>query len=73
MARGEFDAASQQFRTVVALGPVDLAAARTDLAESYLKAGKRAEAKRETVAALEVAPSYERAQDLLLDLSGDGR
>jgi tetratricopeptide (TPR) repeat protein len=73
MTRGQFDAASQRFRTVVALGPVDLAAARTDLAESYLKAGKRAEAKRETVAALEVAPSYERAQDLLLDLSGDGR
>jgi tetratricopeptide (TPR) repeat protein len=73
MARAQFDEASQQFRTVVALGPVDLAAARTDLAESYLKAGKRVEAKRETVAALEVAPSYERAQDLLLDLSGDGR
>jgi tetratricopeptide (TPR) repeat protein len=73
MAAGQFDVASQQFRTVIALGPVDLAAARTDLAESYLKAGKRAEARHEIVSALEVAPSYERAQDLLLDLSGDGR
>lgn len=73
MATGQFDNASQRFRTVIALSPVDLAAARTDLAESYLKAGKRAEAKREIVSALEVAPSYERAQDLLLDLSGDAR
>jgi len=53
---------------VIAIGPVDRAAAITDLAESYLKSGKRAEAKRETLAALEIAPSYERAQALLLEL-----
>jgi Tfp pilus assembly protein PilF len=54
---------------VVALGPVARAAAYTDLAESYLKSGKRAEARKQTLAALEVAPSYERAQTLLLQLS----
>ena len=53
----------------IALGPVDGAAAHTDLAESYLKAGRRAEARKQTLAALEIAPSYERAQDLLLSLS----
>jgi Tfp pilus assembly protein PilF len=53
---------------VLALGPVDRAAAITDLAESYLKAGKTAEAKKETLSALEIAPSYERAQGLLLQL-----
>ena len=60
------DAASREFRTVLALGPVDQAAAHTDLAESYCKGGKRADAKKQTLAALEIAPSYERAQDLLL-------
>ena len=43
----------------------------TDLAESYFKGGRRAEATKQTLAALEIAPSYERAQDLLLKLVGD--
>jgi cellulose synthase operon protein C len=62
------DAAAREFRTVLALNPVDRAAAFTDLAESYYKAGKRAEAKKQTLAALEIAPTYERAQTLLLKL-----
>jgi tetratricopeptide (TPR) repeat protein len=70
MQRNEADAASREFRAVLALGPVDEAGAHTDLAESYLKAGKRADAKKQTLAALEIAPTYERAQDLLLKLSG---
>ena len=70
MQRDEPDAAAREFRAVVALGPLDPAAAITDLAESYLKSGKRAEAKKETIAALEIAPSYERAQTLLLQLVG---
>jgi len=70
--RNEPDTAAREFRAVIALGPVDRAAAYTDLAESYLKAGKKAEAKKETLAALEIAPSYERAQALLLQLV-DGR
>ena len=57
-----------EFRTVIALGPVDRAAAYTDLGESYLKGGKRAEAKTQILAALEIAPGYERAQGLLLKL-----
>jgi Flp pilus assembly protein TadD len=63
------DAAVREFKAVVAMNPVDQAAAFTDLAESYYQAGKRAEARRQTLAALEVAPSYERAQDLLLKLA----
>ena len=68
LQRNEADEASREFRAVIALGPVDRAAAYTDLAESYFKAGKRAEAKKQTLAALEIAPSYERAQGLLLKL-----
>jgi tetratricopeptide (TPR) repeat protein len=67
----DMDRAIREFRTVVALGPVDRAAAFTDLAESYFRAGRRAEARKQTLAALEIAPSYERAQDLLLKLVGD--
>jgi tetratricopeptide (TPR) repeat protein len=65
-------AAAREFRVVLALGPVDLAAAHTDLAESYFKGGQRADAKKQTLAALEIAPTYGRAQDLLLKLA-DGR
>ena len=54
---------------MVALKPVDQAAAHTDLAESYYASGKAADARRQTLAALEIAPSYERAQDLLLKIA----
>jgi Tfp pilus assembly protein PilF len=73
MQRNEADAAAREFRTVIALGPVDRAAAYTDLAESYFKEGKRADAKKQTLAALEIAPTYERAQELLLKLVDGSR
>jgi len=69
LQRNDLDVAAREFRTVIALKPIDPAVAHTDLAEIYLKAGKREEAKRQTLAALEIAPTYERAQDLLLKLS----
>ncbi len=72
MQMNQPDAAVRSFRTVVALKPVDPALAHTELAESYFRSGNRAEARRQTLAALEVAPSYERAQDLLLKLA-EGR
>ncbi len=72
MSRSDFDAASREFRAVLALNPVDRAAAHTDLAESYFRGGRQADARRQTLAALEIAPSYERAQDLLLKLA-EGR
>ena len=72
LQRNDADAAAREFRTVLALKPLDPAVAHTDLAESYLKAGKRDEAKRQALAALEIAPSYARAQDLLLQLTDAG-
>jgi tetratricopeptide (TPR) repeat protein len=68
LARNESDTAAREFRAVLALGPVDKAAAYTDLGESYFKGGKRAEAKKQVILALEIAPGYERAQELLLKL-----
>jgi tetratricopeptide (TPR) repeat protein len=58
--------ATREFRMALAVGPADRAAAHCDLGESYLMAGRVADAKREALAALEIAPSFERAQDLLL-------
>jgi tetratricopeptide (TPR) repeat protein len=72
LARDDADGAAREFRAVLALGPVDQAASHTDLAESYFKSGKRADAKKQTLAALEIAPTYVRAQELLLKLA-DGR
>ena len=45
----------EQIRTLL----LDRAAAITDLAESYLRGGKKADAKRQTLAALEIAPSLD--------------
>jgi tetratricopeptide (TPR) repeat protein len=67
------DAAARWFRAALAAGPVDKAAAHCDLAESYIAVGAGSQAKRQVLAALEVAPSYARAQDLLLTLVDGGR
>jgi len=69
MSANKAGAAVREFKAVVAMNPVDQAAAYTDLAESYFQSGQRADARRQTLAALEVAPSYERAQELLLKLA----
>jgi tetratricopeptide (TPR) repeat protein len=58
--------ALRALKSALAAGPADRAAAHADLGEAYLLAGQFGEAKREALAALEIAPSFERAQDLLL-------
>ena len=68
MDRNDFEAATRDFKVALALNPIDRASAHTDLAASYLKSGKPADAKKQTLAALEIAPSYGRAQELLLEL-----
>jgi tetratricopeptide (TPR) repeat protein len=66
LKRGDFPMAIRELKVALLTGPTDKASAHCDLAESYLSAGLTAEAKREALAALEIAPSFERAQDLLL-------
>jgi cellulose synthase operon protein C len=60
--------ATREFRAALAAGPVDPAPAHCDLSEALLLGGQRAEAKKEVLAALEIAPTYGRAQDLLLKI-----
>jgi cellulose synthase operon protein C len=65
--------ASREFRVALESGATDKAAAHCDLGESYLLAGRAADAKKEALAALEIAPAFERAQDLLLNAIGGSR
>ncbi len=64
--------ALREFRAALAAGPADPAPAHCDLAEALLVNGQRSDAKKEVLAALEIAPTYERAQELLLTIV-DGR
>jgi len=70
--RKDAPVAIRAFRAALAAKPADVAVAHYDLAQAYLLGGQSAEAKRETLAALEVAPSFEPAQDLLLKIVGGG-
>ena len=70
LKRRDHVVAMREFRAALQTGAADKAAAHCDLGESYLAAGMRAEAKKEALAALEIAPSFERAQELLLNAVG---
>ncbi len=61
------------FRVALAAKPLDKAGAHADLAEALLKAGQRDEARKQVMEALMIAPSFTRAQDLLLKLSEGSR
>jgi cellulose synthase operon protein C len=68
--RGDAPEAVRERRAVVALRPVDRAEALYQLAVALRDAGARDEARTEVIRALEAAPAFERAQELLLELSG---
>jgi tetratricopeptide (TPR) repeat protein len=63
---GDARTAAREFRAAIASGSLDPAGTNSDLAESYLALGDKVLARRAILAALEVAPGYPRAQDLLL-------
>jgi tetratricopeptide (TPR) repeat protein len=72
MQRRDGATAVKAFRTALASEPPDRAAAMVDLGDAYLLARQPAEARTQALAALEIAPSYERAQDLLLRVVDGG-
>ncbi|MGQ0712754.1 MAG: tetratricopeptide repeat protein [Gemmatimonadaceae bacterium] len=69
-ATGQRQKVVRERKAVVALAPVDRAEARYQLARALADVGDRAGARREVLQALEEAPSFERAQSLLLELQG---
>jgi len=61
--------AIQEYRAVLALKPSDAAASHLDLARALNAAHQTSEAKDQVLLALEAAPNYKPAQQLLLQLS----
>lgn len=60
--------AIREFRVQIALAPPDLAEAHYDLARALEAAGDHTEARREVLRSLEIAPGFDKAQELLLKL-----
>ena len=71
-SRGDRRTAVRERRAVVALNPVDRAEALYQLALAQRDAGDAAGARRTVLEALERAPDFARAQELLLSLSSGG-
>jgi len=65
---GDLEGAVAARRAVVALDPVDLASAHFRLASVLHRSGDATGARSAVLAALEIAPNYEEALDLLLEL-----
>jgi tetratricopeptide (TPR) repeat protein len=70
LEKGDNAAALIEFQAALAGGPSNLAEAHTDHAEALLKLGRRDEAKRSALLALKEAPTFARAQDVLLAAMG---
>ena len=69
-AQGDRARAVLERRAIIAMGPTDLLDARYELARALRDAGDIAGARREVLQVLEAAPSFEKAQALLLELRG---
>ena len=67
MQLADYPTAIREYGVLLALDETDPALANTDLAEAFLLGGNKTEAKRYALAALEIAPLFERAQDILLE------
>jgi tetratricopeptide (TPR) repeat protein len=69
LEEGNFPLAVREYRAVLALNPPDKAEAHYRLASAYWKQSDAANARQEILLALEIAPGYRPAQQLLLELA----
>jgi tetratricopeptide (TPR) repeat protein len=67
-ANGNTEGAIRAFRAALAATPPDVALTYANLAEAYLQADDTTAAKRAVLQALEIAPAFEQAQDVLLSI-----
>jgi tetratricopeptide (TPR) repeat protein len=70
LAEKNYARALQEFQATLALDPPNVAEANYNLANAYHLLGKQSEAKHAVLRSLEAAPSYEKAQELLLKIVG---
>jgi len=68
--RNEAEAAIREFQVALAAGPPNVAEAQYNLARAFYAAGKNKEARRAVLRSLEAAPGFDKAQELLLKLTG---
>jgi tetratricopeptide (TPR) repeat protein len=61
--------AVREYKTLLALNPPDEAGARYQLAKAFFESGSREQARMEVLLALEIAPTFEDAQKLLLEIA----
>jgi tetratricopeptide (TPR) repeat protein len=66
----DYAKALREFQVVLALSPPNVAEANYNVAAAYHALGQQPEAKRAVLRALEAAPRYEKAQELLLRIVG---
>jgi len=71
MENREWSVAVSAYRTRIGPNGPNLADAHYDLARALLALGNRQEARRALLKSLEIAPSYRKAQQLLLQLNGE--
>jgi tetratricopeptide (TPR) repeat protein len=70
---GEREGTVRERRAILALDPTDRADAHYRLAMALADAGRRDEARTQVLRALEIAPTFEAALELLLELRREGR
>ncbi len=70
-ATGEYNKALREFKSLLGLNPHDKSVVYLDIARTYQQLGDTRLAKRNVLQALEQAPFFREAQDLLLELTGD--
>jgi len=70
-AVGRHGEALDEYRAALSLDPHDKAHAHLRLAEAYLNLHRTDEARRSLLQALEIAPRYGAALDLLLKMNGE--
>ncbi|HXG93350.1 MAG TPA: tetratricopeptide repeat protein [Blastocatellia bacterium] len=70
LEQGSAAEAVREFTVRLSLAPPDMAEAHFDLARALEAQGNHAEARREVLRSLEIAPGFEKAQELLLKLRG---
>jgi tetratricopeptide (TPR) repeat protein len=66
----DYSKALTEFQVALALAPPNVAEANYNVASAYHALGRQPEAKRAVLRALEAAPRYEKAQELLLRIVG---
>jgi tetratricopeptide (TPR) repeat protein len=69
----DYERAVRGFKILTALDDTDPVGAYSDLAKAYLAGGNKKEAKNTALLALEIAPTFEPAQNILLDSLADDK